>query len=160
MVSSAPKQSLRANPVPLARCSIAQAIELIGDRWTLLILREALYGITRFEDFMRDLNCPRSILASRLRKLEHQGLMFKDPYQDAGQRPRNAYKLTPQARALALPLLAMMQWMDTQMRQDRAPITVRATDGRELKVALVDDAGTAVALDQIRMTLSISAEAV
>jgi DNA-binding HxlR family transcriptional regulator len=160
MASSVPKQSLRASPVPLGSCSITQAIELIGDRWTLLILREALYGISRFEDFMRDLDCPRSILAGRLRKLETQGLMFKEAYQDTGQRPRNAYKLTLQARALALPLLALMQWMDNHMRQDRAPITVRATDGRELKVALIDEAGKVVALDQIRMTLSVSAEAV
>ncbi len=148
----------RTTPIPLEVCGIAQAIDLIGDRWTLLILREALYGVSRFEDFLSDLGCPRSVLSGRLRRLEANGLIYRDTYRDPGHRPRAAYRLTVPARALALPLLALMQWMDGQMREGRAPVTVRTVDGRELQVALLDEAGVVVPLDQIRMTVSVSAQ--
>jgi DNA-binding HxlR family transcriptional regulator len=143
----------RTAPVAMASCGLARAVDLIGDRWTLLILREAFYGITRFEDFLRDLGCPRSILSGRLKALEAHGLMVREAYREPGLRTRHAYKLTPVARPLMLPLLSLMHWMDTQVRADRAPVRVTSADGRTLHVALIDEAGKEVAIDQVRLTV-------
>jgi DNA-binding HxlR family transcriptional regulator len=143
----------RTAPVDLAACGLARAVDLIGDRWTLLILREAFYGITRFEDFLRDLGCPRSILSGRLKALEANGLMVREAYRETGQRTRHAYRLTDTARPLMLPLLALMQWMDSHVRTDRAPVRVTAADGRNLQAALIDESGVQVPLDQMRLTV-------
>jgi DNA-binding HxlR family transcriptional regulator len=143
--------------VPLAACGLARAVDLIGDRWTLLILREAFYGLSRYEDFLADLGCPRSILAGRLKALESHGLLARTAYREPGQRTRHAYQLTSKARPLMLPLLALMQWMDADVREDRAPVRVTAADGRTLRAALIDEAGAEVALDQMRLTLIASA---
>jgi DNA-binding HxlR family transcriptional regulator len=65
-----------------APCSIARSLEVIGDRWTILILRDAFRGIRRFDDFRRDLEIARPVLADRLRKLVDAGVMTKVAYQD------------------------------------------------------------------------------
>lgn len=154
----APKSSgPRSSPVPLAACGLARAVDLIGDRWTLLILREAFYGLSRFEDFLADLGCPRSILSGRLKALEQRGLMVREAYREPGQRTRHAYRLTETARPLMLPLLALMQWMDSMVRDDRAPVRVTSADGRTLRAALIDEAGQQVPLDQLRLTIIASA---
>ncbi len=146
----------RASPVPLDACGLARAVDLIGDRWTLLILREAFYGLSRFEDFLADLGCPRSILAGRLRALESHGLMVREAYREPGQRARHAWRLTDKARPLMLPLLALMQWMDST-RDDRVPVRVTSSDGRNLRAAMIDPEGAEVLLDQLRLTVIASA---
>ncbi len=146
----------RASLVPLEACGLARAVELIGDRWTLLILREAFYGLSRFEDFLADLGCPRSILAGRLKALEAHGLMVREAYREPGQRARQAWRLTDKARPLLLPLLALMQWMDST-RADRVPVRVTSSDGRNLRAAMIDPEGAEVPLDQLRLTVIASA---
>ena len=69
----------RKSPVPPSQCNLARAIELIGDRWTLLILRSALYGVRRFDDFQEELGTPRTVLSSRLNDLVDAGLLEKSP---------------------------------------------------------------------------------
>lgn len=165
MVARGPDSSLRtgkiavprSSPVPLEACGLAQAVDLIGDRWTLLILREAFYGLSRFEDFLADLKCPRAILSGRLKALEENDLIARVPYQEPGQRTRNAYQLTLKAKPLMLPLLALMQWMDSSIRSDRAPVRVTSSDGRTLRAALIDEAGVEVATDQLRLTVIAAA---
>ena len=66
---------VRRSPVPPDTCNLAKAIDLIGDRWTLLILRAALYGVRRFDDFQSELGCPRTVLSGRLKKLVDAGLL-------------------------------------------------------------------------------------
>jgi DNA-binding HxlR family transcriptional regulator len=165
MVARGPDSSLRksraviprSSPVPLEACGLARAVDLIGDRWTLLILREAFYGLSRFEDFLTDLKCPRSILSGRLKALEENGLIARVAYQEPGQRTRHAYQLTEKAKPLMLPLLALMQWMDGHIRLDRAPVRVTSADGRTLRAALIDDAGKEVATEQMRLTVIAAA---
>jgi DNA-binding HxlR family transcriptional regulator len=153
-LKSSPRPSTtRSAPVAMAACGLARTVDLIGDRWTLLILREAFYGITRFEDFLRDLGCPRSILSGRLRLLEAHGLMVREAYREPGLRTRHAYHLTAIAKPLILPLLSLMQWMDHEVRTDRAPVRVTSADGRQLRVALIDENGGEVPLDQLRLTV-------
>ena len=99
-------------PVPLAQCSVARTLALIGDHWTLLILREAFYGVSRFEAIQADLAIPRSILSQRLRTLVKHEIIQRTSYRLAGQRTRFAYELTGKGRALLPVLIGLMEWGD------------------------------------------------
>lgn len=72
----------------------------MGEKWTLLILREAQYGVTRFADFLEVLGCPRNLLAERLRMLVEQRIFAVEPYKEIGDRTRNEYLLTAKGERL------------------------------------------------------------
>ncbi|MDO8981882.1 MAG: helix-turn-helix domain-containing protein [Afipia sp.] len=88
---------IRRSPVPPGDCNLWKAFELIGDRWTLVILRSALYGVRRFDDFQNELDVPRSVLSNRLARLVENGLMQRRDYREDGQRARIEYPLTKRA---------------------------------------------------------------
>lgn len=91
-------------------CSIAASLAFVGDRWTLLILRDAFRGVRRFGEFCADLGIARNILTDRLDKLVDAGILVRTPYQ---QRPlRHEYRLTPKGRDLSPALVALMRWGD------------------------------------------------
>jgi len=79
-----PRQS--QSPVPIDRCHLAQAIDVLGDRWSLLLLRSLLFGVRRFDDFQSELSIPRSVLSARLKHLSAHGLVTATPYREAGKR--------------------------------------------------------------------------
>jgi len=138
-------------PVPVDQCGMARASELIGDRWTLLILREAFYGVTRFADLCADLSVPRAVLSQRLDQLVQAEILQLSPYQDAGSRTRFDYRLTEKGRELALVLLALMQWGDRYLRDDPAPLkVVDSKTGDTLSVALITRTGRVVPLTRAR----------
>lgn len=89
-------------------CSLAKALELIGERWTLLVIRDAMYGVRRYGDFLAHLDIPRAVLSQRLGALVEAGLLDKRRYQD--HPPREEYVLTEVGRELWLPVLALAQW--------------------------------------------------
>lgn len=91
-------------------CSIARTLGLIGERWSLLVLRDAFYGLKRFEDFQYDLGIARNILTDRLAKLVENGLLERRLYEE--RPPRYEYKLTPKGRDLLPVLLSLMRWGD------------------------------------------------
>ncbi|MCM1968662.1 MULTISPECIES: winged helix-turn-helix transcriptional regulator [unclassified Streptomyces] len=94
-----------------ADCSIAQALDVVGDWWTLLIVRDAARGVHRFDDFQRELGMSRKVLTERLKLLVEAGVLTREPYQD---RPvRYAYRLTPRGRGLLPVLVALQDWGDT-----------------------------------------------
>lgn len=100
-------------------CSIAASLEIVGDRWTILILRDAFRGLRRFDEFRRDLDIPRAVLADRLRRLVAAGVLTKRAYQD---RPvRFEYRLTRMGLELSPILVALMQWGDRWLSEDGAP---------------------------------------
>ena len=105
-------------------CSVARTVSVIGDRWTLLILRDGFLGIRRFDDFQARLRVTRHILADRLRKLVAAGVLEKARYED---RPaRYDYRLTPKGLALHPVLLALVHWGDTQMANGKGrPLVLR-----------------------------------
>ncbi|WP_439575321.1 winged helix-turn-helix transcriptional regulator [Phreatobacter sp.] len=124
---------------------MALAAEAIGDRWTLLILREAFYGVQRYDDMRQDLDAPRSMLSDRLARLVERGILERRAYQEPGDRARHAYVLTPSGRDLALTLAALTQWGEAHVLGRPAPVgLVDRQTGRPLRVALVDEAGRAV----------------
>ena len=133
---------VRRSPVAKRHCNLAGSFELIGDRWTLLILRSALYGLRRFDDFQADIDIPRSVLSNRLAGLVESGIMERREYRDEGQRARVEYPLTKMGRALGLPFFAMTQWADKWLGDGVSPYKLRSkSSGEWLSVALVDERG-------------------
>ena len=140
--------------VDLEDCGMARAASLLGDRWTLLIVREALYGVTRFDAIKADLGLPRSVLSTRLRKLLDAGVLTKRKYQEPGQRARMQYVLTPMGVELALPLIALMQWGDKHIRKENpTAMIVERNTGTPLSAGLVNDTGAPVALQDAQFRI-------
>ncbi len=137
----------RRAPVPRAQCALARAAEEIGDRWSLLILREAFFGVMRYDDIRADLGIPRSVLTDRLAKLVGCALVEKRPYQEAGDRRRFGYVLTAKGRDLALAFIALTHWSEAHVLGEPGPIEiVDKQTGSGLKVALIDERGRTVPL--------------
>jgi DNA-binding HxlR family transcriptional regulator len=89
-------------------CALARALEVVGERWTLLILRDAFYGVARFNDFQAHLDIPKAVLADRLSALVADGLLERVPDPEHGG--RNVYQLTPNGRDLWPAMYALMSW--------------------------------------------------
>jgi DNA-binding HxlR family transcriptional regulator len=102
-------------------CSLMRTLEIVGERWTLLVLREALLGLRRFEDFQRAIGCARNVLASRLATLVEHGILRRVPYREPGSRQRDEYRITEKGQALATAVAALMQWGDTYMADRAGP---------------------------------------
>ena len=104
---------MRWNELSEENCSMARTVSVIGDRWTLLILRDCFLGVRRFEDFQHRLGITRPILASRLKKLVDEFVLVKVPYQ---QRPtRYEYRLTPKGLDLYPIVMSIVHWGDVHM---------------------------------------------
>ena len=93
-------------------CSIRRTLDVVGEKWTLLVLREAFYGVRRFDDFHRAIGCARNILATRLTTLVEHGILERHGYREPGSRPRSEYRLTDKGRELFPALVALLQWGD------------------------------------------------
>ena len=107
------KRVMQWNSLEDEACSVARTVSVIGDRWTLLILRDCFLRVRRFEDFQERLGITRPILADRLRKLVAKFILAKVPYQ---QRPlRYEYRLTPKGLALYPIMMAIVHWGDVHM---------------------------------------------
>ncbi len=119
------------------RCSIARATDVLGDPWTLLIVRDLIVGVTRFDDFTRRLGIPRATLAARLQGLTEHGIVERRRYQE--RPPRDEYVLTERGRALQPVIVTLMQWGDQWLRDDDPPTTLEdARTGRRIEPVLVD----------------------
>ncbi len=94
------------------RCPIAATLEIVSTRSAFLILREAFYGATRFEQFVERAQISEPVAAARLRELTDAGLLAREPYRDPGQRTRSEYRLTDKGADLAPTLIALMDWGD------------------------------------------------
>lgn len=100
-------------------CSIAGTLEIIGDRWTILILRDGFRGVRRFDEIQQDLGIARNVLTDRLHKLVRAEILEKRKYQD---RPaRYEYRLTAKGIDLSPALVALMRWGDKHLAGDDAP---------------------------------------
>lgn len=136
------RASLDQNP-----CSIARALDVLGDPWTMLILRDCMIGATRFEQFTDRLGIPRATLTARLSHLVDSGVLQKVAYQEGP--PRHDYVLTAKGEALRPVIVALLQWGDRWLRDDPPPTRlVEAVTGRPLEPVLVDRS-TGTPLDEI-----------
>jgi DNA-binding HxlR family transcriptional regulator len=128
-------------------CSIAKALDVVGDPWTLLIVRDALLGVTRFDTFASRLGLPRTTLSARLDHLVARGVMERRRYSE--RPPRFEYLLTEAGRALRPVVLTLMMWGDEWLRDDEPPTRlIDARDGHPIVPALVDLA-TGIPLAQL-----------
>jgi len=103
------------------RCSIGRALEVVGTRSALLLMREAFYGTRRFDDFARRVGVTEAVAAKRLRELVDAGLLTRRPYREPGSRTRDEYVLTAMGRDLLPVALGLMQWGDRYLAGPAGP---------------------------------------
>lgn len=131
------------------QCGLPHALEVVGERWSFLILRGAMGGITNFEEFRAELGIARSMLTSRLAKLVEQGILERRA--SSGDRRKVNYELTDKGAALLPTLLALRQWGEKwEAREQSDPVLVDKRDlkpVREVRVLAAD--GRPVELDEL-----------
>ena len=109
-----------------SRCSVAGTLAVVGEKWSLLVLREAFLGVRRFADFQRILGAPRAVLTDRLATLVDQGILRRVPYQAEGERQRHEYRLTTKGIDLYPTLVALMEWGDRYLAPEgEVPMELR-----------------------------------
>lgn len=135
------------------RCSIAGALELIGDRWALLVIRDLSLGLRRYDDLRASTGIPAATLAARLKHLAAAGIVERVQYQE--RPPRDEYRLTAKGRDLWKVNVALREWGDRWDASGFGQPTVEAIDretGRPLTLALVDaETGAAVPLNRLKL---------
>jgi DNA-binding HxlR family transcriptional regulator len=136
---------MRWNDLADEACPVARGLSVIGDRWTMLVLRDCFLGVRRFEQMQERLGITRHVLADRLRKLEAAGVLRREPYQE---RPlRHEYRLTDRGKALYPVLVSLIDWANANVPassepsvtlisretgQPIAPVLVDANTGKEI----------------------------
>lgn len=132
------------------RCTIARSVEVLSTRSMFLLVREAFYGATRFEQFVNRTGLSEPVAASRLRELVDHGILEREPYQQPGERTRQGYGLTPKGQDLFPVLVALMQWGNRWIDEDGGPVELRHRDcGSEVTAELRCSAGHPVAPGQL-----------
>jgi DNA-binding HxlR family transcriptional regulator len=116
------------------RCPVARAMAVLGERWAILVLREAFYGTTRFDEFERNLGIAPNILSARLRGLVEHGLLERVPGRGGGGGARHEYRLTGKGRDFFPAYVALKGWADRWMTGPEGPLVVlrEAGTGREV----------------------------
>lgn len=110
-------------------CPVQRTLDVVGEKWTLLILRDAVNGVRRFDDFHRHIGLSEAVLSDRLRKLIAAGILKTVPYREPGSRSRNEYRLTHKGWDLWPVLMALSQWGETYALGSEGPVLdVRHTD--------------------------------
>jgi DNA-binding HxlR family transcriptional regulator len=132
-------------------CSIARALDEVGEWWTLLIVRECTQGMRRFDEFQSELGIARNILASRLERLTQLGIIERFPLEDRAN--TDGYRLTLKGEELYPVLVALMQWGDRWLVPDGKPPTKLVEDetGRTLdRIAVRGSKGNALSFRDVR----------
>jgi DNA-binding HxlR family transcriptional regulator len=139
---------------PAVSCQIAKTFETIGTKSAFVIMREAFYGATRFEEFVERTDMSEPVVSARLRELTDEGLLEKVPYQEPGQRTRNAYQLTEKGSDLLPVLVAMMRWGDRWLFPEGGRVDLTHTGcGSPVNAVLQCEAGHEVAPDQLDLSV-------
>ncbi|MFF1544377.1 winged helix-turn-helix transcriptional regulator [Streptomyces sp. NPDC058291] len=109
-------------------CPVQRTLDVIGEKWTLLILRDAVNGVRRFDDFHRHIGLSEAVLSDRLRKLSTAGILQTVPYREPGSRSRNEYRLTRKGWDLWPVLMALTQWGEAYaLGSEEPPLDIRHT---------------------------------
>jgi DNA-binding HxlR family transcriptional regulator len=107
-------------------CSIARALEVVGDRWTMLVVREAFMGTRRFDDYQRNLGCARNVLSDRLNRLVDAGILRKEAYQERPTRYR--YRLSRKGVELWPAIMTLKAWGDNHYAEQGPPLLILHQD--------------------------------
>ncbi|KUL29748.1 winged helix-turn-helix transcriptional regulator [Actinoplanes awajinensis] len=134
--------ALPARP-PGVSCAVSRSLAVLGERWTLLIVRDALSGVTTFEAFRESLGLGADVLTERLATLVDYGVLEKRSYQQAGARTRHEYHLTDAGRQLHVIVGGLQMWGDAHLPWPSGPSTERLDrrTGEPVRVAFVDRDG-------------------
>lgn len=136
-----------------ARCPIARSLDVLGEKWTLMVVRDALAGATRFSEFQASLGLPRDVLADRLDTLVQADVLTRRPYKPESGRTRDEYVLTAAGRELSLVLMALGDWANRNRPSARQSTLefVEAASGERVRPA-------AVAGDRIVATTDVTVQ--
>ncbi len=119
-------------------CTIGRAMEILGERWTVVVLREIFSGLRRFDEMRERTGIPRQVLTNRLGTLVEQGILRRVPYQEPGRRVRHEYRLTDKGFDLYPILVAVREWGDRYLADPEGPplTTVHRECGAEVDIVL------------------------
>ncbi|MGO8911565.1 MAG: winged helix-turn-helix transcriptional regulator [Bradyrhizobium sp.] len=126
-------------------CSLARTLAVVGDWWTLLIVRDAFLGVRRFGDFQKNLGIAKNILSARLERLATHGILER-----GGSSTRPSYQLTERGRALLPAMVALMQWGDIWVSANKPPVLVTDERGRAVASVQLKSGGDEVSAQNVR----------
>jgi DNA-binding HxlR family transcriptional regulator len=130
-------------------CSIARALEIVGERWTLLIIRDVVLGIRRFDELQESLGVARNVLTDRLNRLVGEGVLERVPY---SERPtRYEYRLTAKGRDLNLALAGLRQWGDKYLNEQPPRLLRRKADKEPVIAAFVPKGADVLRFDELEL---------
>jgi len=130
-------------------CSVARALEVVGERWTLLIVRDAFLGLRRFDQFQESLGVARNVLTDRLDRLVEEGILERVRYSERPE--RYEYRLTRKGRELHLALTGLRQWGDKYLSEKPPRILRRKTDKKPVVAALVPKGADVLRIDEVEL---------
>jgi DNA-binding HxlR family transcriptional regulator len=128
-------------------CSIARALEIVGERWTLLIIRDAFLGVRRFDEFQESLGIARNVLTDRLNRLVDEGIFERVRYSERPE--RFEYRLTAKGRELSVTLTGLRQWGDKHLLDKPPRLLRRRSDKRPVVAALVPKGAEVLRPEQV-----------
>jgi len=128
-------------------CSVARALELVGERWTLLIIRDAFLGLSRFEQFQENLGIARNVLTDRLGRLVEEGILERVRYSERPE--RYEYRLTQKGRDLTLAITSLRQWGDKYLSEKPPRLLRRKSDRKPVIVAYVPKGADVLRADEV-----------
>ena len=137
--------------IDTANCSLGRAVDLVGQSWVVLILREVVWGVRRFSDMQTHMGVSKSVLSDRLDHLVEHGVLERRDYQEPGQRKRFEYHLTPKGADLYPVLTALRQWGDKYLVGPEGPqsLITHSGCGAEVHAKLMCDAGHEVPVEEL-----------
>lgn len=130
-------------------CSIARALEILGERWTLLVIRDVFLGLRRFDQIHDDLGIARNVLATRLARLVDEGILEQVRYSEAPD--RYEYRLTDKGRELNIALGALRQWGDKFLSAKPPRVMVHKSSRKPVIAAYVEDGTRVLRPDEIEL---------
>lgn len=135
------------------RCSVARSLQVVGEKWSLLIVRDAVWGSTRFSEFKEALGVSSDVLTDRLATLVDAGIMERRTYREEGSRERTSYHLTEAGEALRVVLAAFNTWGDAYRPSGFGPATLyrEAATGEEVSLGFVTAGGRPVARERVEV---------
>jgi DNA-binding HxlR family transcriptional regulator len=134
---------------PGQNCSIARALEVVGERWTLLIVRDAFLGRRRFEEFQESLGIARNVLTERLNRLVEEGILDRVRYSERPE--RYEYRLTDKGRELNIALAGLRQWGDKYLSEQPPRLLRRKADKKPVVAALVPKGAEGMRPDEVEI---------
>lgn len=137
----------------VSRCSIAQSLTVLGEKWTLLVVRDAFWGRTKFSEFKQNLGVSSDILTDRLATLVEAAVMERRSYRDEGSRERSSYHLTASGTELAPLLAALVAWGDEHRPTGFGPASIyrESATGKPVSVGFVTDEGVAIDAREVEL---------